>query len=105
MQVTLSLPNGMKRGRGRPRKDAAPLVDPEWQASIESGTEEEIREAVAKAALANQALAQEKKDDQALAEAKSAYDAAGAVYKEGMAENKNKIKFARDILRARGKNV
>jgi hypothetical protein len=84
-------------------KDPFDLLDEDLKDEISKKSEGALREFVAKVALDEQALREAMKNDQALNEAKVAYSDAGAGYKDAFKTNKQKIKFASQVLTDQGK--
>jgi outer membrane translocation and assembly module TamA len=84
-------------------KDPFDLLDEETKDRITGMNEAGIREYISKVALDEHALRYAMQEDQALKEAKQAYAAAGASYKEAFKTNRQKIKFASQVLSDQGK--
>lgn len=89
--------------RGRKKKEAFEDLDQEFKAAIDAASDSEIRNKVSTVAFEQQALMSAKEDDQDLKEKVEAAKEAGAIYKDGTKSNLLKIKYARTVLKLRGK--
>lgn len=91
--------------RGRKPKDPFSEVPSEFREAMMSAKDEEINGKVAEIAKNDAALEEAKLKDEDYIAKKREASVAGAVYREGKAANKQKIKFLRAILEGRGKDA
>lgn len=89
----------------KPKKTKNPFAElpSEFRSAIEGGSDEDIKDVVAKTALDNQVLLEAKEEDLDLKDKLEQAKEAGAVYAEGVKMNKLKIRYAKFILSSRGK--
>ncbi len=90
--------------RGRPRKDPFENLDPNFKATIDNGTEEEIRKKISENALYRAAQEEMLKNDPDVAQAREALKLATADYSDAIKTARLNIKYAAFILDARGKS-
>lgn len=93
----------VKRGRGRPKKEPWSDLDPEFKENVESATDAEINEIIAKVAKDEELNRRLKADDEDLKEKQEQAKLAGEQYATATKANKLKIAYCYDLLKARGK--
>lgn len=87
--------------RGRKKKDPFADLSTETRDAIAQSTDEEIKERIVKIAQAEADNLRMKAEDLHLAEAKAAYDDAGAVYREASKSHALETAFCLRVLRDR----
>jgi predicted carbohydrate-binding protein with CBM5 and CBM33 domain len=88
--------------RGRPAKSPFADLDLEFKDAIASMSTEDINKRIAEVAKNQEENLKAMKEDQQLAEAKAAAASAGAGYKEATKMNRLRVRYAMEILGARG---
>lgn len=98
---------GRRKGSGGSKKDPFLKLDEGYRDTVQKLIQQmkydEVDQLVAKVAKDNQALQDAKKQDQDLKSKSEAYREAGAVYRESASASKLKIRYARAMLEASGK--
>ena len=91
--------------RGRPKKNPFDDLPEEFKTTMDSATEAERRNVVARVAMAEEENKKNMKEDQDLAEKKSAVKEASVQYRAATKMNSLKIRYIKDILEASGKQT
>jgi hypothetical protein len=91
--------------RGRKAKDPFEDLDSEFKDAVASMKDEEIKTRIAQVAMDQQALNEAKKNDEDLKQRQSAVKVAMEPYRAGNKGCQLRIKYARMILDARGKEA
>ena len=78
---------------------------PEWFETLQAASDEEVRQKVTEVAFAEATNQQMKEDDDDLANLKEQVKLASEQYVQGTKLNRAKIKAAKNLLEARGKEV
>lgn len=88
---------------GRPKKDPFAGISESERTELDNLNEQELRNRISAAAMAEIENKKTRDDDQDLAEKKFAAKEAGAVYKEATARHNSIIAYSKSLLEARGK--
>ena len=92
---------GKKKGPPDPYKG----LNKDFRGEVDSMKDEEIDARIKDVALADSALAEAKKSDEDLRRLRETVAAANEPYKEGAKTNALKIRYMRDVLASRGRDV
>lgn len=90
---------------GRPKKDKFDAIESDYKDLINSSNGDEIRGKIAQVAIDLEDLLKAKSEDQALEEKVEQAKLAGEVYREGIKTLRQKIKYAREVLKTKGVTV
>jgi hypothetical protein len=89
--------------KGRPAKGPFDDLAAEFKDAAQSMSEQEVRDLVAKVAMAEEENKKNMKEDQHLQECKLQCKEASAQYREASKQNSLKVRFLKDVLEGRGK--
>lgn len=95
----------VKRGRGRPKKEAWADLSEEFKDSTQGKSEQELRNMVALVAMQEEENKKNMKEDQHLQELKVQVKDASAGYREATKINTLKVRYLKETLEMRGKET